>query len=146
MSFREFAPDPRRTYTWWRGAWWTESAGQWWTYAEVQSECAVTWYGRLCNNLQQVWHPRAGGPVEGWYLWHSGRIHLQTDLDAVPPFTDEEWHTMRCDLRKNTSSMHRLGARVRSGRIAGLAARAAVGGLQGQTSSHLYTYTSLPCV
>ena len=63
MSLREFAPDPRRTYTWWRGAWWTESAGQWWTYAEVQSECAVTWYGRLCNNLQQVWHPRAGGWV-----------------------------------------------------------------------------------
>ena len=30
--------------------------------------CKMVW---SMINLSQAWHPRAGGPVEGWYLWHT---------------------------------------------------------------------------
>ena len=85
--------------------------------------------------------------MEGWYLWHNGHLHLETDLDAVPPFTDKEWHTIRCDLENHMGSMQRLEIRMRSRATASLATRTAIGRLQGQTTNqHLYTHrnTLLP--
>ena len=33
-AYLRISPDPRKSYTWWRNAWWTQSAGQWWIWAE----------------------------------------------------------------------------------------------------------------
>ena len=85
--------------------------------------------------------------MEGWYLWHNGRLHLETDLDAVPPFTDEEWHTIRGDLENHMGSMQKLEIRMRPRGTASLATRTAIGRLPGQTTNQcLYTHrnTLLP--
>ena len=40
----------------------------------------------------QVYLPRAGGAVEGWFRWHDGSIDIfDAGLDAPPPFMDLEW-------------------------------------------------------